>query len=112
MSEDVAAQAAAVSAAVTGPGTPDQVKVAKPAAGAVRTLFWALAVVCVGAAFVLCILTYHHWPEATASERIRYVGLIGLVLAINIPLIVFALSAGRIGRVEASAGAASLKLDA
>ena len=111
MAEDVASTAAAVSAAISGDGTPANVKVSRPTTGAVWTLFAGLVFVAVVAMAIGAALTFVDWPLDTAMSRVRYLGIALLIAVACIPLFAFALASPWVGRVEASAGANHLSLE-
>lgn len=99
-------------AAVTGAGTPDQATVHRPASGAVVALSVALAVACAIGAVVIAVLALMHWPVAVAPLRIHFLGWMGLLSIGCIPVVVIAFATPWIGRISASAGAASITVDA
>lgn len=105
---DIGATAAATAAAVTGEGTPDTVKVTKPAQSAVWSLFLALAIICVVVGSVIAILTWAPWQPGSEMRRIWFIGWIGIVAVGCIPLIVFALASPWVGQVKATAGPVSI----
>jgi hypothetical protein len=111
MAEDVATTAAGMAAAVTGSDTPSNVKVSRPTAGAVWTLFAGLVFVAVVAMAIGAALTFAPWPEVTAGRRVWFLGWALIVSVICIPLFAFALASPWVGRVEASAGANHVSLE-
>ena len=111
MAEDVASTAAGVAAAVSGAGTPANVKVSRPASGAVWSLFLGLALVAIIALLIGAALTFAPWPPETAARRVWFLGWALLIAVTCILLIVFAIASPWVGRVEASAGANHLSLE-
>ena len=111
MTESTADLAASVTASVTGAATPDNVNVNRPTKEAVWTLFVAMGGASLVGLIVICILAFIHWPDATAQQRIFYLGLMGLTAIGCIPVIVISLASSRLGHVEASAGNNKLELD-
>jgi uncharacterized membrane protein len=108
---DIGQMANAVAASVTGPNSPDSVKVSRPTTSAIWTLFAALAIVCAFAAAVIAILTWHVWPAGTAPQRIQFLGWMGIIAVGCIPVIVFALASPWVGKIEASAGPGHITLE-
>ena len=111
MAEDVATTAAGMAAAVSGADTPSNVKVSRPTAGAVWTLFAGLVFVAFVAGAIGAALTFASWPEATAMRRVWFLGWALIVSVVCIPLFAFALASPWVGRVEASAGANHVSLE-
>lgn len=113
---ETASLAAATAAAVTGPQTPDNVKVSRPAHSAVWSLFAGMAVICIFGLAIIVVLT---WPriagwsasEAIDKERIHFLGWMGLIAVGTLPLFAFAIASPWVGRVEASAGNNHVILD-
>lgn len=111
MAEDVATTAAGMAAAVTGADTPSNVKVSRPTAGAVWTLFAGLLFVAAVAMAIGAALTFAEWPINTAMSRVRYLGIAMIIAVVCIPIFAFALASPWVGRVEASAGANHVSLE-
>lgn len=101
---DIATDAAAIAAAVTGSDTPANVKVSRPPAGAVWTIFAGLAAVSLMAVYLASIIAFHNWPEITAPARVKWLGWALIATVVCIPLLAFALASPWVGKVEASAG--------
>ncbi len=113
--ESVASLAAGVSKAVDAPTT--QASASRPVKEAVRTLFIAMGCVLVGVAVIIGLTGWPYpWgpapqPENVVLQRLVILKWIGLALCADIAIIVFAFSTPFVGRVEASAGGNSIKLD-
>ena len=113
--ETTAQLAAAVSSAVEGPTS--SVTTGRPVKEAVRTLFIAMGCVLVGVAAIIGLTGWPYpWgpapqPQAVVLQRLVILKWIGLALCVDIAIIVFAFSTPFVGRVEASAGGNSIKLD-
>lgn len=111
---DAAALASATAAAVSGPQSPDNVKVSQPVHSAVWSLFAGLILVCSFAMAVITVLTFPGlagWDATTQLARIKYLGIMGLIAVGTIPLFAFAIASPWVGRVEASAGNNRVVLD-
>ncbi len=113
MAEDTAAIAASLSAATTGPSTPDHLTVGRPSRESVWTLILTQSIVCVLALIMVYILGWGAWSatDSVALARIHYLGL-GLLLAIGaVWVVVIALASSRLGRVDASAGSNHIAIE-
>jgi hypothetical protein len=115
MPESTSDIAQAVSAAVTGPGTPDGVTIKRAAAPVLWAVFGALGLVLLGVAVVIAVLAYGPWwhdSEPVALARIAGLKWIGWLLCGDVVLLVAAIALpGGIGKIEASAGANSVKIE-
>lgn len=100
---DIANDAAGVAAAVTGEGTPANVKTSRPTKEAVWTIFAAMGVASAIGVFVIIILAFFH-PPGTEKLSTIFLGVMGVLAQICIPVGMIALASSRLGRVEASAG--------
>lgn len=103
---------AAVTAAVTGPGTPDSATVvARPE----RFNVWAIALA--GPAIssmiigVLLLIGLRPWPDAVAETRVQALAGIGMALTAILGVVVFRLASGGLKRVEAKAGPGSVLIE-
>lgn len=107
MSAEIESAANAVAGAVTGEGTPDSVKVTRPAVGAIWALFAAGGGLMVIVVMVIVILTWlGHWPEVTATLRIKFLGGIACGAMGGVWVLIFALASPWVGKVSAEAGPA------
>lgn len=115
----------AVSAATTGPDTPNAASVvARPTEWAVRMLAlagpalsgmvaWIIALIGGGgvAAFGLTIVAPVIWPEAVAEQRVEALMWLGMALCAILGIVVFRLASGGLKRVEAKAGPAGITVE-
>lgn len=109
--ESVDQTAAAIAGAVTGADTPDQVKVNRPTKESVWMLLMAMGVASVGALVVIYVLAWVTWPPEVAHSRILWLGIMGCMAQLAIPITIIALASSRLGKVEASAGGNTLTID-
>jgi len=109
---DANASLKAAAESVTGEGSPDRASLHRPASGAVIALASALAVACLFGAVVIGVLAWMRWPDGVAPLRIHFLGWMGLLSIGCIPVVVIAFATPWIGRVSASAGGASLNVEA
>lgn len=100
---DIAQDAVNVAAAVTGADTPANVKTSRPTKEAVWTIFAAMGVASAIGVFVIVILAWFH-PKGTEAQAVMFLGIMGVLAQICIPVGMIALASSRLGRVEASAG--------
>lgn len=96
----------------TGVNSPDRASVHRPASGAILALSCALAVACLFGGAVMAILAFKQWPEMVAKDRIHFLGWMGLLSIGCIPVVVIAFATPWVGRISASAGPASLSVEA
>ncbi|RZJ40937.1 MAG: hypothetical protein EON87_17130 [Brevundimonas sp.] len=123
MSDPAAAEAMkAVTAAVTGPDTPESATVtAKPSDWAVRMLAFAGPALSVMVGWIISIIGGTGvglfgwtiiapiiWPEVVAPDRIKALAALGMALCAILGVVVFRLASGGLKRVEAKAGPAEL----
>lgn len=100
---DTAKEAAAVAAAVTGSDTPTNVRTIRGSREAVWTIFAGMGVASAIGLFVIIILAWFH-PHGTERQAVFFLGVMGILAQICIPVGMIALASSRLGRVEASAG--------
>ena len=107
MSADIESAANAVAGAVTGEGSPDSVKVSRPATGAIWALFAAGGGLMAIIVLVIAVLTWWgHWPELTALLRVKFLGWIACGAMGCVGILIFALASPWVGKVSAEAGPA------
>lgn len=111
MSDNLADTAERVAASVSGPSTPDSVRVARPAGASVGTLFVILVVGCAIVGTVIAVLGWHAWPAAAAGDRITWLGRIGLGGVACIIAVAVAFASPWLGKISASAGVGSLSVE-
>jgi len=106
----------AVSAAISGPGTPDSLKIVQRED---RLSLWirnlagpAISTLLVGAVVVLTWgLKWGLWTAATERERAGAVGIVAISLALMLGVTLWTVVAGRPARLEVKAGPGSLVID-
>lgn len=110
---DVHADLAAAADAVTGPGTPDTVKVTRPATGAIWAVFAGM-----GATNVLSLLfggaiLFGGWADTPAAtqQRLWYLGWALLICVGCNGLFALALASPWVGKVSAQAAGNSLSIE-
>jgi hypothetical protein len=115
MAETTSDIAQGLSAAITGPGTPAGITVKRASAPVLWAVFGALGLVLLGVAVVIEVLAYGPWwhdSEPVALARIGGLKWIGWLLCGDVVLLVAAIALpGGIGKIEASAGANSVKIE-
>lgn len=111
MAETTQDIAQAVTNAVSGPGTPDNVTTSRPTKESVWTLYGATIVPAIIGLCVIAALALLAWPEHVANARVWALGIMGGMAVICSPITVIALASSRLGRVEASAGTNHLSIE-
>ncbi len=102
-----------VAKATTGAESADRASIHRPASGAIIALSCALAVACLFGAVIIGVLAWLvKWPEGVAHLRIHFLGWMGLLSIGCIPVVVIAFATPWVGRISASAGAASVSVEA
>ena len=101
-----------VAKATTGADSADQASIHRPASGAIFALSCALAVACIFGGVIIGVLTWRDWPEMVAKDRIHVLGWMGLLSIGCIHVVVIAFATPWVGRISASAGAASVSVEA
>ena len=102
-----------VAGMVTGPGTPDAATITKPARAAVGILVAALTLGCGFGALIIGILAWWVvWPDSVAPLRIHFLGWIGIMAMVCIPMATLAAVSPYIAKVSASAGVGSVSFEA
>jgi hypothetical protein len=106
MSDQVEAEVAAVSASVTGPTTPNEIRVERPTTKSEWTLLLAGAGLILFAAFFGAVLAFGPWPSdlVVAGKRIWFLGWSCLIGIGGLVVLVIAIASPWIGHVSASAG--------
>lgn len=113
---DAADAAAAVADAVTGPGTPDQVKVVHRDDR--LTLFMralsgpAVSVMLIAAVVLLSFgKSWGVWTTLTEIVRAQTVGIVAIILAACVGVVLWVAHVGKPRTVEVSAGPANFKIE-
>lgn len=111
--ENLLAQA---SAAVTGPGTPNEVSVSKP-----DKFSWvnriAIPLLIISVVILVIVLLawgagWHIWSSASELIRAHYVGGIGIALCLMLAVLVFAMTGNKVGRIDVHMGPGSFSMGA
>jgi hypothetical protein len=109
--ETVDQTAAAVASAVTGPSSPDNVKVNRPTKESVWMLLLAMGLASMVSVILIYALTWVRWPDEVAHSRIMWLGIMACMSQLAIPITIIALASSRLGKVEATAGTNSITID-
>lgn len=113
MSGDLNATMKAATAAISGPGTPDQVAAtSKPDRLLLVAMAGAGPALCGMLGLVIWILGDRGWPVAVSPAQIEALKWIGLSLCGCLAVTVLRLASGQFKRADVKAGPASLSIGA
>lgn len=99
----------AAAAAVTGPHTPEAVKVVEQVDRLTLAVRNGSGPVVTGlVVFCIWILTWGPWPLNTAQARIGWIGIAAIILCATLALVILTLNRARPGRIEVKAGPVSV----
>jgi hypothetical protein len=103
---------AATSAATSGNSTPNNVSVTRPTKESVWTLYGGIILSGGLAVLVIaCLAWWVKWPEGVAGSRVNWLGIMGCMGSIGVPITIIALASSRIGQVKATAGDKTVEID-
>lgn len=109
---DIQNAAAAVATITGGADKPGTASVVQTSNRRIELLLAACAVALVCITLIIVgVLTWVKWPEATAEQRIKFLGWDAWIALTGILIIVIAICSPWIGRIEAKAGDAELSID-